>query len=81
MTSTFHVKINNGPEQVITQRSGIYWLAVAHALATLEYEESTGADEGAEVVKIWVPRLVPEYGPYFYVYDGHSIYSILPLPW
>lgn len=67
--STFHVKINNGPEQVITQKSGLYWLAVAHALATLDYEP-----DHEHVVKIWVPHLAEAgHGPYYYACDGHTI--------
>lgn len=71
--SEFHVQINEGEVHVLTQRSGIYWLAAAHALATMEYPESKLDDE-TDVIKIWVPHLVKVgYGPYWYVHDGHRI--------
>lgn len=67
---TFHVSINRGPEQVIQVRTGQYNLAAMAALAMLEYEEE---DEETDIVKIWVPELMPQYGPYFYYYDGHKM--------
>ena len=71
--TTFHVKINDGPEQVIRTRTGVYQLAALAALSMLEYDE---ADDG-DIVEIWCPNLVPEYGPYFYGYDGHQIYTVV----
>ena len=68
----FHVKINGGKEQVIETKSGLYMLAVATALAILDYD----SNENNEIVEIWCPKLIPEYGPYFYCFDGHNIYSI-----
>lgn len=70
-TTIFHVKINNGKEQTIETKSGIYKLAVATALAQLDYESS---ENGENIVEIWVPHLLPDYGPYFYLHDGHQIY-------
>ncbi len=67
--STFHVKINGGPEQVIKTRTGIYQLAAAAALAMLDYEESEEDDE----IEIWAPSVMPEYGPYFYIWNGHQM--------
>ena len=67
--TTFHVQINGGPEQTIKVRTGKYKLAAMASLSLLDYEEHSDYD----VVKIWVPELMPEYGPYFYAYDGHSI--------
>lgn len=64
----FHVEINDGSEQIIITRTGLYWMAVVAALATLDFVEKP-----INVVKIWVPHLLPEYGPYWYECDGHSI--------
>jgi hypothetical protein len=66
--STWHVQINGGPEQVFQTRTSQYGLAALAALAMLEYEDN--ADYNA--VKIWVPNLLPHYGPYFYAFDGYS---------
>jgi hypothetical protein len=70
-TTTFHVKINNGQEQTIETKSGVYKLAVATALAQLDYEHN---EDGNNIVEIWVPHLLPDYGPYFYLHDGHQIH-------
>lgn len=67
------IQINNGPIQDFQTKTTQYRLAVAAALAQLEFEES---DDGEEIVKIWCERLTPGYGPYFYAHDGHSIYSV-----
>lgn len=64
--SKFHVQINKGPTQTIETRTGQYGLASLAALANLEYEHSNECD----FVKIWVPELLPDYGPYFYAFDG-----------
>lgn len=66
---TFKVEINNGPTQEISVRTGIYKLAAMASLAMLEYDDERDFD----VVKIWCDDLVPEYGPYFYAWDGHQI--------
>lgn len=68
-SSTFKVQINGGPVQEITTKTGIYVLAAMAALAMLDYDEN----EDYDVVKIWVEHLLPDYGPYFYAYDGHQI--------
>lgn len=73
--TTFHLKINGGPEQTITTKSGVYRLAVATAMANLDY---TPNKDGQDIVEIWVPHLLPDYGPYFYAYDGHQIHSYQP---
>jgi hypothetical protein len=55
----FHIRINGGPEQRILTKSGVYVYAVAAVPALF--------DTGLPVsVEIWVPRLLPEYGPYSY---------------
>jgi hypothetical protein len=65
-TSTFHVRIDGCPEQQITVKTGQYMAAVAAIPALL------GADPPMNV-EIWVPRLLPDYGPYFYrlAYDEY----------
>jgi hypothetical protein len=67
--TTFHVQINGGKEQTIETRTSLYELAALAALAMCEYEHNSEYD----VVKIWIPKLLPEYGPYFYAYDGHNV--------
>lgn len=69
-STKFHVKINGGPEQVIETKSGLYNLAVSAALAQLDYES---LPDEPDIVEIWVPSLLPEYGPYFYMFNGHSV--------
>lgn len=56
---TFHVRVDDGPEETITVKTSIYTWAVAALPAILGYELPI-------VVEIWVPRLLPEYGPYLY---------------
>lgn len=58
-TSTFHIRVDGGPEQTITVKSSIYRNAVAALPALL------GLDLPI-TVEIWVPSLLPHYGPYFY---------------
>jgi hypothetical protein len=72
--SKFSVEINKGPTQTIETRTGLYYLAAAAALAQLEYYAT---EEGADIVKIWVPDLLPDYGPYFYAWDGHKIFNMI----
>ncbi len=61
--TTFHVQINDGPEQQVEVRSTQYHLAAVAALALLEHESRK---PDPDIVKIWVPHLLPQYGPYFY---------------
>lgn len=75
MSSTFHIKINGGKEQVITTKTGMYHLAAAVALAQLEFDESGSEDI---LIEIWSPTLIPEYGPYFYRYDHYNLYPFYP---
>jgi hypothetical protein len=70
----FHVEINRGPTQTIKTRTGLYILAAGAALAQLEYEP---VEEGPDVVKIWVPEILPDYGPYFYAYDEGRIFHLV----
>jgi len=72
--SIFHIGINKGPTQTIKTRSGLYVLAAGAALAQLEY---TPTEDGADVVKIWVPELLPDYGPYFYAFHEGRIFHLV----
>ena len=67
--SVFHVEINGGKEQTIETKTSEYGLAAVAALAMLDYEPKNDYN----TVKIWVPRHVPEYGPYFYAFDGYNL--------
>ncbi|MBO9194380.1 hypothetical protein J5277_09705 [Rhizobium sp. 16-449-1b] len=60
--TTFSVRINGGSEQTLKCFSGEYQRAAAAAVAMLAHEKNGGAD----VVEIWVPDLLPDYGPYFF---------------
>jgi hypothetical protein len=72
---TFCVQINEGPEQVIEVRTGLYHLAALAALALTEYPE---AQQEHDIIKIWVPELLPGFGPYFYAWDGEKLGQYLP---
>ena len=58
--STFSVRINDGHEQKLTCRTGIYQEAAVAAIAILEYEDK---DDSFPIVEIWVPDLLPDYKP------------------
>lgn len=71
--TTFHVVINDGPERTITVRTGWYWMAAIAALAQF------GFDDGEEtVVKIWLPHLLPDYGPYWYKMIDYGVAVLIP---
>lgn len=57
--STFSIEIDGMPEQTITVKTGIYVDAVAAIPALLGTTLPFS-------VKIWVPHLLPHYGPYHY---------------
>lgn len=63
---TFHVRINEGEERAITVKTGIYTYAAAACLAVFGY------DELPVTIEIWLPSLLPEYGPYFYIADENE---------
>ena len=77
MTQKWKVQINDGAIQDFETETGQYGLASIAALAQLEYEQSSMIVENKvmNIVKIWAPELVPEYGPYFYAFDGTILYS------
>jgi hypothetical protein len=68
---TFHLRVNDGPEQTITVNTGIYMYAAAAACAMLGTVPS-----GSEQVhiEIWAPRLLPDYGPVHYLV-GSDVYG------
>ena len=68
MGTTWKVQINGGDVQDLETKTTQYGLAAFAALALLDYEQHPEYD----VVKIWVPHLLPDYGPYFYAFDGHT---------
>ena len=72
MSQKWKVQINAGEIQDFETKTGLYGLAAVSALAQLEYEESNLIVENKvmNIVKIWVP----EYGPYFYAFDGTILY-------
>jgi hypothetical protein len=59
MTS-FHVRVDDGPEQTITVATSVYMVA-ALAVPALLADVDTPC-----IVEIWVPDLLPDYGPYLY---------------
>jgi hypothetical protein len=67
--STFHFRIDDGPEQTITTASSQYNIAAAAALAHV--------DELPAHVEIWVPALLPEYGPYHYVAEHNEFLNVV----
>ena len=60
-TTRFHFRIDGGIERAIDTKTGDYSLAAAAALAT---EENVSLPA---VIQIWVPDLLPDYGPYVYL--------------
>lgn len=60
--STFSIEIDGMPEQTITVKTGIYVDAVAAITALLGTTLPFS-------VKIWVPHLLPHYGPLVVIYD------------
>jgi hypothetical protein len=59
---TFGIRVNDGPEQTITVKTGIYIEACAAVPALLGIKPS----EYPLRIMIWVPDLIPQYGPYTY---------------
>lgn len=58
----FHYTLNDGPEKTIVVKTGVYKCAAAAVPAL------AGVDQNAYplFIKIWVPSLLPDYGPYEY---------------
>lgn len=62
MSETFHFRINDGAERTIKTKTSFYSVAAAAALAFVSNDEIS---EGAKI-EIWVPELLPDYGPHVY---------------
>ena len=77
VSSTFHFRINGGDEMTISIPSGIYMVGVAAALAYATEQEARAEEIDIE---IWVPKLVPDYGPYKYraVINVYGNLEIMP---
>lgn len=74
---TFRVSVNGRVTQSITVPVGFYHIAVMACLSLVTEDDFY---EGSIIpihVKIWVPHLLPEYGPYNYIigYTEEGIYS------
>lgn len=67
----FKVRIDGGEVIDVVIPSGLYVRAVMVAIGLLPTEVEP------EVIEVWCEDLVPEYGPYFYIYDGRG--SIAPI--
>ena len=61
MTQIFHYRIDDGIERTIEVETGLY-VSAAAAIPAIQ-----GIGEFPIKISIWVPSLVPEYGPYHYV--------------
>jgi hypothetical protein len=59
--SEFVVRVNGGAETAVPRASGIYRLAAIAAALTMTEPVSWPVE-----VEIWVPDLLPDYGPYRY---------------
>ncbi|WP_146205317.1 MULTISPECIES: hypothetical protein [unclassified Azospirillum] len=71
MSQTYHVKVNGGPERQITVEGSEYISAAAAVPAIF----GINADGFPLRIVIWVPVLLPEYGPYTYsiAYPGAPV--------
>lgn len=66
-------RINGEPVQTFSTKTSIYGLAVAAALAMLDYIPN---EERDDYVEIWNEEVMPEYGPYLFGCNGYTIYSL-----
>lgn len=72
---TFKVQLNNGPVLEVKIKSGLYVQAVAVAFAMHDFKPNGCRPN---VAKVWIERLIrliPEYGPYYYAWDGSGNYA------
>jgi hypothetical protein len=60
MPTTFHFRVNDGEEQTIHAKTGVYLSVVAAIPAMF------GIDQYPVKITIWAPSLLPDYGPYHY---------------
>lgn len=72
---TFHLRVNGGEEQTVKVKTGVYVSAAAAIPAILGIESDTFPLR----IELWVPNLLPEYGPYvFYIHEpGGEVGSII----
>lgn len=68
--SVFHIRINGGREQRMLSKSSVYSYAVAAVPALFDTELPVS-------IEIWVPELLPEYGPYFYRVEADEYGNIV----
>ena len=72
MDETFSVRINEGPEQQLTVKTGTYIYAAAAAIALLKPDAKWPVH-----VEIWSPSYVSQYGSYHYLISqneyGHMV--------
>ncbi len=77
--TNWKIQINDGEIHDFETKTGIYKLAAVAALSFFEYPETKIEVENRkiDIVKIWVEELIPEYGPYFYGFDGSILYQAI----
>jgi hypothetical protein len=56
----WHYRVNGGDEQSVFLRTSLYCCAAA-AIPAVD-----GRRDWPWVIEVWVPRLLPDYGPYIY---------------
>lgn len=72
--SKFHIRVNGGNEQIVEAKTGVYASVSAAVPALLGIEQ----DQYPLRIEIWVPELLPDYGPYMhYIHEaGGEVGSI-----
>lgn len=74
----FSVQINGGKIHEIETRTGIYQQAALASLAMVPYRKR----KDIQIIKIWAPNLLPDYGPYTYGFFDCKICSLIDAaPW
>ncbi len=74
---TFTVRINGGDPRPFVGATGMYKYAALQAVLSDPSLLPLPAANKPLIVDIWIPRLIPEYGPYHYMiwenerWDGH----------
>lgn len=74
-SSTFCIRVNGGDEHTLSLVTGQYHLAAAAALALVDY-----VPQEVQIIKVWNPKLLPDYGPYIYTHDGHTVRQMHEAP-
>ena len=72
-TTKFYVRVNGRKQREIEVATGVYISAAAAVPALL------GSNDYPLEIEIWVPHLLPEYGPYTYYIEspGSSVDTLL----